>query len=1047
MAAKIKLVTASAGSGKTYKLQQTLAEYVNPANPNKIRPEGVIATTFTKKSALELKERAREILIEKKYYDEATRLEGALISTVDSVCTKIIEMFCYEAGLSPKIDVIPPEDSAIYFNTSLASVLDSDVTSHLQKLVDRLLDYDSTRDFDWRSTVSAIVAEARTNAINSTGLDKSFQYSWEKMKDCLPEVMKDSKAYEKQIISEGKDILVKLETLPEMSGKDEKFHKKLTQVVYYLEKGWDLLWDDWLALTGELNADGKDIATSFQGLVSDHIAHEKFQDDYKSYLKEIFSISAKSIEAYQSFKKARGLLDFVDMECMVSDLLNKEDVQKRISDSFDLLMVDEFQDTSPLQLNIFLKLSKIIKHVIWVGDQKQSIYGFRGADPSLMKSLLDKLGNQVDVETLGNSYRSRPDLVEHSNALFTKAFDGLLAPEQIQLNAVRTDLSGHTTALEVWRIQKRGQRHSIERNLRGVAKKIKSLLEEKRQVAFKKNKNEEILSDISYKDIAVLLHANDDCAQMAEYLIEEGIPVSIEQEGFLELPESKLVMAALRYFAFPQDTLSAFELKFLAEGKNNVEEMIAERVVSISQQQHESYGKDYWIHQRLDEMRINALHWSPLEVVNNIIVKLDLQRVVSSWEGTSNRTNNLALFRQCAKTFEEHCLRQKVGATLGGFILWLKQVDKEGLIGYGANEDDAVSVMTWHKSKGLEWPMVILLDCHREPKTSPFGIKVISNNPDIDLNDPLKDRLIRFWFNYKLPSRSESRFETLVTQSTIGKKHAENCIEESKRLLYVGFTRARDYLCIPLDSKSSAELIKQCLGEDAVDLPTNEGEVLLSWAPSCSAVKVVHFFEEFTNTNLNNHVMKEVLSAFSGPQPYENYLINPSRVEELESAQASLMGQYGKRLTVKVKVDDDKLGDCLHDIAALSKITQEEILRVLKNYNLENVLVPDEILKQLELYDAFLIKNGIKIIHSELPVMARMNGKFLNGVIDQLGSEGDELCIIDHKSYQGTDLEKKSTSFSGQLDIYRKVLELSGKKVKRMLIHFITLGVVYEVKV
>ncbi|MFM8486971.1 MAG: UvrD-helicase domain-containing protein, partial [Bacteroidota bacterium] len=130
--------------------------------------------------------------------------------------------------------------------------------------------------------------------------------------------------------------------------------------------------------------------------------------------------------------KKRGLIDYTDMEAGVSRLLRREDVREALRGSISLLLVDEFQDTSPIQLDIFLQLSEIADQAIWVGDPKQSIYGFRGAEPALMQAVIEATGGVKSEDILRQSWRSRPDLVYATNAVFRKAFTAL-PEEQIVL--------------------------------------------------------------------------------------------------------------------------------------------------------------------------------------------------------------------------------------------------------------------------------------------------------------------------------------------------------------------------------------------------------------------------------------------------------------------------------------------------------------------------------------------------------------------------------------------------------------------------------------
>src|SRR6185503_13415586 len=101
---------------------------------------------------------------------------------------------------------------------------------------------------------------------------------------------------------------------------------------------------------------------------------------------------------------------------------------------------DEFQDTSPLQLAIFLRLADIAKRSVWVGDQKQAIFGFRGTDPALMDAAADAIPSDAEPETLGKSWRSRPELVHLTSDLFARGFASQGIPEaRVRLEPANKD--------------------------------------------------------------------------------------------------------------------------------------------------------------------------------------------------------------------------------------------------------------------------------------------------------------------------------------------------------------------------------------------------------------------------------------------------------------------------------------------------------------------------------------------------------------------------------------------------------------------------------
>jgi ATP-dependent exoDNAse (exonuclease V) beta subunit len=172
--------------------------------------------------------------------------------------------------------------------------------------------------------------------------------------------------------------------------------------------------------------------------------HPQLPADTERYVTLLFEVASRFIDRYQELKEERGLLDFVDLEERTLALLQRDEVARIVSDEFDLLVVDEFQDTSPIQLALFLRLAQLVQHgAVWVGDVKQAIYGFRGSDPALMDAVMARTRSD-SKETLDTTYRARPELVQIFNELFIPAFENELGLERavLQVCSRSEDLRG-----------------------------------------------------------------------------------------------------------------------------------------------------------------------------------------------------------------------------------------------------------------------------------------------------------------------------------------------------------------------------------------------------------------------------------------------------------------------------------------------------------------------------------------------------------------------------------------------------------------------------
>ena len=156
----IRFISAGAGSGKTYRLTELLSERLTDAEAS-VRPEAVMATTFTKKAAGELVERVRQNLIENKQYKLANSMGQALIGTVNSVCGQLLVRYAFEAGLSPQLEVLAETEQPVLFGQALEQAMTRDDIREMNELAQRLgLD-------EWQQEIRKLVDLARANDISA----------------------------------------------------------------------------------------------------------------------------------------------------------------------------------------------------------------------------------------------------------------------------------------------------------------------------------------------------------------------------------------------------------------------------------------------------------------------------------------------------------------------------------------------------------------------------------------------------------------------------------------------------------------------------------------------------------------------------------------------------------------------------------------------------------------------------------------------------------------------------------------------------------------
>ncbi len=823
----IRIISAGAGSGKTHRLTAEMLELINEHN---ISPSGIIATTFTKKAAAELQERVRLKLLGSGLSKEASELGEALIGTVHSIGTRLLQRFAFEAGVSPLVEIIADGDEQRIFNESLAQVLTQERTERMNLLADRLgltkKSYGGT--FDWRRDIMEITGVARANNFSKEILQKSRRLSWESFERLLPAVANtDAIVWHNRLLSAIDQTTAALEENTADTTKTTRDGiENLRATASQLKFRGELYWYEWAKL-GKLTvgAKSRELITELTEFAMSHDEHPQFREDIKGYMDLAFDIASDALDEYEQYKKKRGLIDYTDMEAGVSRLLRREDVKEALRGSISLLLVDEFQDTSPIQLDIFLQLSQLADRAIWVGDPKQSIYGFRGAEPALMQAVIDATGGVKPKDIQTKSYRSRPDLVYAANAVFKRAFTNL-PEEQIVLEPDFTperELPAAGRGLIHWHFRAEPD----ERKVPGapwldncIADQIRIFLERAPHIY---NKERSESRPVRPGDIAVLCRNNAGCLSIAEALHRAGLKASISRAGLQQTQETRLALACLRYLLTASDSLSIAEILLLT-GTMDLGEILNDRLEYLHRREQEEHfsrwAKDNPFLEKLDTLRSHTTDLSASEILELLITELDLRRVVARLGNINQRLDNLDRLRRYALDYESACKRLHSAATLGGFLLWTNTLSASGSDLQGSGDgDDAVKVLTYHRSKGLEFPVTLCHNLDQNLKEKIWGINLVPEAEKPDLNDILGNRWLRFWINPYADQLARTSLEEMLLQTAEWETARIQALEEETRLLYVGITRPRDYLVFPTTVKST-KWLNRVFNEGNEETPT-----------------------------------------------------------------------------------------------------------------------------------------------------------------------------------------------------------------------------------
>ncbi len=1040
--AHITFISAGAGSGKTHRLTEILHQELLD---QQVQPSGVIATTFTRKAAAELRERVRSHLLKQGQINLATAMGQARIGTINSICGQLLERFAFEAGMPPEQRVLEENQAALLLNKAVDRVLDCERLDNLLAVARRLGLEDTNQQGDfantnWRDELRKLLSQLRTNDID---LELSRGFAARNADDMLKHFPKPTTAdLNSELLHSIPKVLDLLQAAASDKKNTEAYITLLTRFHYELQHG-NARWSDWAKLAKEApEAKLKPLVTTLSETIGRYAEHPDLHGDIRAYLEQVFGLAIDVLKVYEHSKREFGVLDFADQEHALLKLLDNTAVAQVLEDELDLIMVDEFQDTSPMQLAIFLKLSRFAKKVYWVGDIKQAIYGFRGSDCALMQAILKALPDMGGKkEVLPNSWRSRSELVELTNDVFNKAFSNSLETKDIELIPTRTDqLPG--PAFANWVLDGK----NAELQVNALAEGISQLLASRYQV-FDKTRQEARAMRLG--DITVLCYSHSNVAKVTAALATLGIPCSTTQPGLLATAEATLALACLRRLNDPTDTLATAQIISLTETEGP-ESWVAERLRYLNA----GHPKAQWRELSLGEysqhplvaavaqLRTDLPVLTPVEALQRLIAECDLPTRVTGWSTSTalaqKRLANLDALIDLAQQYEDLCRNGLGAASISGLLLWLDDVANAKSDALATPALDAVQVMTHHASKGLEWPVVILMDLARDISDRLWSVSAQSNSA-FDPHKPLHDRFIRYW-PWPLGKQKAVPLSETFEQTAMGQACRAEAAEEAKRLLYVSMTRARDLLVI---ARSSRKITGEWL--DTVQAPW------LMTPPGLSTLKLPNGKELradyqtliASDSPVPVAVIEQSLHWFAPAQAIQPRLpldFQPSSSGARTSTTARNTYRIGTRIAFQGSPEMSALGTAIHASLCLSftdpncPLTLDEVQDLLQSHAVhEHVNASQVIAQQLALHAWIKSRWPEAKAMAEYPVQQLLrSGQVLNGRIDLLLDTKDGWVLIDHKSNPAPEAqwERLAEEHAGQLDAYAQAIEAaSGRPV------------------
>jgi ATP-dependent helicase/nuclease subunit A len=1076
----LRLISAGAGSGKTHQLTRVVMEAVDPRGTAPVAIDGLVAVTYTRKAAAELQARVRQTLIAAGANGPARSLGLAQLGTVHAVCLRWLRELAIDAGLSPMLDVLPGGEAGT-LRQALEHGLPAELCSRLDRLAEALdVRWDArVKRWDWLEPVQQVMTLARSNRIAPGALHVMAERSSERLRSLLGAPEPDGDIIEAELAQTLDEAITSLIPLDTGQKNTREARRTLERARRRLGAG-GLRWSEWIALQ---KIDGGKAARAALASVAsvarrvDH--HPRLHAELHRFILAIYEGASLGLEAYDEWKRERRLVDFVDMVDRALALIHVHEVRAELEQRLGLCVVDEFQDTSPVQLALFMELHAMCGRSTWVGDPKQCIFEYAGADPDLMDAVTDWIERAGGgSETLLENRRSRPELVVACSRLFAAAFTPHgYRPDQVAMSPWRRDvpeLAG-LPAFGVWWLEGQNRDQALDAMAEGVARLLG-------------DPGATLVSDrasgraraLQAGDVAVLVATNAEAEQVTAALARRGLRAAVARAGLLDTPEGTLVEAALSYVADRGDTRSLAIIDALTGFGEQTPDRWLEAQITRHAQYAEARDKGVpftpaepsRLARELDGIRHDLPVLSPSEAVDCVLARLNVAALCARWPNFDQRLSNLEALRTLAARYETRCRHQREAASIAGLLRFFADARQKVLLQdeeratddqHSSQGPDTVSVTTYHRAKGLEWPIVVLGSLDREERRDAFEVLPESSREPFDPINPLAGRWIRY-FPWPFGQHRSAPLADTVASAREGREVQRREARERVRLLYVGFTRARDHLI--LTARPGRQGPKTAWLDELRDA---SGAPLLSLpAPNPGA----------SGTNLGIRGTDGVTALFparvcalqpgsdapcsppvpSAPRwfappaesclPRLRYDIAPSRAEhdwpELELGNAGDIVSFGPRLPLGSERPEDwsRVGDTLHAFLAADVYTQPTrqrldcAERLLRASELLALIQPDALVLASDRLQTWVAATWPDATwHRELPVSGAIDTpqgtRRIAGVLDLLLELRNGVVLIDYKSYPGRrdTWKDKAREHAPQLAAYTRVLQMAGRDV------------------
>ncbi len=1147
------IVTAAAGSGKTAVLVERVIKCLCD-DKKPVSADRLLVVTFTNAAAAEMRQRIEKALADRctkepentKLLEQRLLLPSADICTIDSFCIRLVRNNFAALGVSPDFK-IADEVTAEKIKSKVLTGIFSE--------------YLKNNDKDFIRFINAIGSEYGTENAAIT-IKKTINFA-EKLPQCEKWIESLSENYNPQNIQNSswieayfKPIAEKAEWLLNNLSKcrmsiatheatDLKFGDAIHDAINFLKvilpiltaNNWDELHEKLKfspSLIGKFAYSSKydrelfdmvknaynPFKETVQSLKNDvSMPLEQLKKEFEFCYNITSKISEVSLKYYKKSYEAlnqKGLLTFSMVEQLALKLLTNTDLQEdfsnenfvqRLKNAYDIIMVDEYQDINDLQGAIFNILSNNGEKLFTVGDVKQSIYGFRGSNPNIFlkrSEKAEKYSNELCSTTLkrvvlSKNFRSKRGICEFVNGFFStfmsKECGGIVYDEFERLNPADESEEAVLPPVEA---------HFISSEDLGEVATEAEFLADYIEKTMKSN------SEINYSDFAVLYRSGTNLSYYVNALKKRNISIELGTGTFFETTEIMTAVSLIKAVENPMKDISMLSVMLCPIFGFNETDVASLKLENPNKKLYSSAivaagkgnSKCSFLVEKISFWRKKAATMSTADFVSFLLNDSGYYNMILSMTDKERRHANLILLENIAESYFS-----EAAGDISGFVNHLNFLEKNSnLASASVSNSNSVCFTTMHKSKGLQFPITIIVGCSG-----------MFSRGDSRENVFYDEKLgLAFKYVDDIENQIKNTFSFKILNNFYKKKR----IDEELRLLYVAMTRAKEKLVFlfgvnnnfPKKMESWINFINQYLKIDGtIDsfaalgvsgvygwlipamLLTKGGRKMISDfgldAPKISKhlieADVLVEYKTIDSTDVNqpvaqltakpdNQLTEKIKNIFEYTYPFEklNEIEIKTSVSELtkRNAEYDFVATSRPAFITGEGLNSVERGNALHkfmQFADFKKIAdnlpneierlyeyefltqrevesleEDKILTFINSSLFRRILNADKVFKE----QRFLMNVNASDIYPEISHYAGEQTVIVQGAVDCLFIEDNHIVLLDFKTDKVNDEDRLLKYYSEQLKTYCIAAEkMFSLPVKECYIYSVNMG--KEIKV